>query len=44
LAKITPQREQASSPGFAWPQRGQAALEDGPAFVGDVAMFFQPRW
>ncbi|HEY2945917.1 MAG TPA: hypothetical protein VGN09_26030 [Vicinamibacteria bacterium] len=41
---MTPQREQATGPGFAWPQRGQAPPPAVSALVGVVGVFVNGRW
>jgi hypothetical protein len=44
FAKITPQRGQATGPGSAWPQRGQAPPPDVLALDGVVVTSVKGRW
>jgi hypothetical protein len=41
---MTPQRGQATGPGFAWPQRGQLALAAVSALGGVMGIFVNARW
>jgi len=44
LAKITPQRGQATGPGSAWPQRGHGPPPDVLALDGVVVTLVKERW
>jgi len=44
LAKITPQRGQATGPGSVWPQRGHAPPPDVFVLVVVVVTFVKGRW
>jgi hypothetical protein len=43
LAKMTPQRGQATGPGLAWPQRGQLPLPAVSALVDSIGVFVKDK-